>query len=329
MLTISNILSHQRKQAKEQNIMPTPTTDQRDTFEQRLESVCVDVNDKLHAQARKIIADSKAKRIDLTKSDINTFVESIDPSIWKILLLLTRSVRDASQPLAKYTVSSSKKVHCFYILCVLLFTTNNQCNTPVHVTLTDLLDSHIENSEKIKILNRLGAVASSDTHARYRHTIVQEMKEKGNKYLREKSVVLSIDNIDYLQSHAAVYSGDQHRSWHGTTIQALASNKTQGETPTSAHPAVSCSRPIPSLASLPPVRQTPSLGSTAGPCPPSQDNKAGPLPARPTPSLGNTAPPSLARVPIPQGQPPHWVTQLLPHWVAQLVPLLQGPHLHQ
>ena len=41
------------------------------------------------------------------------------------------------------TVSSSKEVHCFYILCVLLFTTNNQCNTPVHVTLTDLLDSHI------------------------------------------------------------------------------------------------------------------------------------------------------------------------------------------
>ena len=50
MLTISNILSRQRKQAKEQNIMPTPTTDQRDTFEQRLESVCVDVNDKLHKQ---------------------------------------------------------------------------------------------------------------------------------------------------------------------------------------------------------------------------------------------------------------------------------------
>ena len=170
----------------------------------------------------------------------------------------------------------------------------------MHVTLTDLLDSHIGNSEKIKILNRLGAVASSDTHARYRHTIVQETKEKGNKHLREKSVVLSIDNIDYLQSHAAVYSGDQHRSWHGTTIQALASNKTQGETPTSAHPAVSCSRPTPSLgklASLPPVRQTPSLGSTAGPCSPSLDNKAGPLPARPTPSLGNRAPPSLAGPP--------------------------------
>jgi hypothetical protein len=133
MLTISNILSYQRKQAKEQNTMPTcepPMTEQRDTctLEQRLERVCVDMNNKLHKQARRIIADSKAKRIDLTKLDINNFVESIDPSIWKMLLLLTRSVRDTSQPMATYTASSIKKVHCFYILCVLLFTTAiHQC----------------------------------------------------------------------------------------------------------------------------------------------------------------------------------------------------------
>ena len=61
-------------------------------LEQSLERVCVNMNNKLHKQARKIIADSKAGRIDLTKLDIDNFVGSIDPSIWKMLLLLTRSV---------------------------------------------------------------------------------------------------------------------------------------------------------------------------------------------------------------------------------------------
>ena len=33
--------------------------------------------------------------------------------------------------------------------------------------------------------------------------------------------VASADNVDFLQSNASVYAGDQHRSWHGTSIQIV------------------------------------------------------------------------------------------------------------
>ena len=263
MTTITNLLFRQRKQPKEKGLTSEPPIpNQQESFDQLLERVCTHMNNKLHQQAREIIANSKAGKMDLTQLDIDNFIASTDPCIWKMLLLLTRSVRDASMPMAMLTASNNKKLHCFYLLCVLLFTTNNQCNTPVHITLTDLLDSHIGNSEKIRILNRFGAVASPDTHARYRQSIVQQTKERGNKELLKKFAVLSMDNIDYLQSHAAVYSGDQHRSWHGTTIQAVLFDKSQEPTSLLAQLAAHSGRTphglFHSSGSLSPVHQTAS-----------------------------------------------------------------------
>ena len=68
----------------------------------------------------------------------------------------------------------------------------------------------LEIKKKLKV-NQLGAVALVDTHGRYCQDIVQNKKKAGNVSLQSRFVTISVDNIDYLQSHAAVYSGDQHQ----------------------------------------------------------------------------------------------------------------------
>lgn len=42
-----------------------------------------------------------------------------------------------------------------------------------------------------------------------------------NKCSPNSFTVISADNIDFLHSYARVFYGNQTRSWHGTTVQAV------------------------------------------------------------------------------------------------------------
>ena len=194
--------------------------DEPQTDNSLLAKVCTTMNTKLHHQAKKFMDKRKTDEMDLTSLDMDQLIDSIDPALWSMIINLTKSCREAIRP-DKHPLTHSRKLRCFYCLCVMLFITNNQCNKPLHVLLTDVLASHIGAQDKIKILNQLGAVASEDTHARYCQDIVQKKRQEGNTSLLSTFVAISVDNVGFLQSHAAIYSGDQHRSWQGTTVQAL------------------------------------------------------------------------------------------------------------
>ena len=77
-------------------------------------------------------------------------------------------------------------------------------------------------TELVKIFNRIGVVASMDTHDRVATYAVKERMSKGIQFELDRNIftITSVDNIDILQRHAMVSCTQSKRSWHGTSIQA-------------------------------------------------------------------------------------------------------------
>ncbi len=162
--------------------------------------------------------------------DVDTYVEYIQassPEVWEHVCKLTQSVNEGKGRKAAVSEHSQsgriKLIRRAYLVSVLLFTTNTECCYPFHVQLADAVESSGGTCELITLLNRVGATASVPTLKRHIQTISEARKDKGLQgLLPEKAfTVASTDNIDFLQSHAAVYCGSQHRSWHATSVQLV------------------------------------------------------------------------------------------------------------
>ena len=73
------------------------------------------------------------------------------------------------------------------------------------------------------MLNRFGICSSMVKLKHVIHSVSLDQKNAGTRSLLvEKAfTIASTDNVDFLQSYASVYLGDQHHSWHATSIQLV------------------------------------------------------------------------------------------------------------
>ena len=188
-----------------------------------VEPVAEYLNEKVHDLAAKLMAEHEQKPISAT-FDLEAFASHVAPDLWDAVTRLTHSSNEKLGRKQSDSHVHERKVRIAYIVCVIVFcATGGRCSVPLHTLLTDYIEASGGSSELITVLNRLGAVVSSETLDRHLVRVSAQRKKEGLlKELDDKSfTVATTDNIDFLQSHASVYSGSQHRSWHGTTVQVV------------------------------------------------------------------------------------------------------------
>ena len=162
--------------------------------------------------------------------DVDQFVDTVKaiaPDLWEHVCELTQSVNERKGRSASVKedsfVGRIKRLRRTYLVSLIIFITNSECNSPFHAVLSDVIESCGGSTELITILNRFGICSSVDTLKHIIHSASVDRRSAGTKSLLVDSAftIASTDNVDFLQSNAAVYSGDQHRSWHATSIQLV------------------------------------------------------------------------------------------------------------
>ena len=186
------------------------------------------INEHLHSEIAKMGKNDLLFHHDTSGGfDLENLMNQSDPIIQHFLEVCTCAIREHSRRRTSACSTRSepenhkKQMRQFFIKCLLMYCTNSRTPTPFHVLLSDTVEVCGGSRKLMRILNQLGVVASPDTHDRYVTSVVEKMREKSVwDYISNKIFTLaSVDNFDVLKSQAAVYCGDQYRSYHGTTIQ--------------------------------------------------------------------------------------------------------------
>ena len=173
-----------------------------------------DLNSRIHSQIRTLLTNDTTSPFEYDSVDIDKLIADTDEKLWEAICLLTRSVSErrgkskACDPTS--AIYHTKKVRRFFLLCMLLFCTDDRCSLPLHTLVTDIVDSQGGSALLVKILNRLGVCSSIDTLYRFIQHKVDSLDIKQNQYMDPESfTIISADNIDFLHSYARVFRGNR------------------------------------------------------------------------------------------------------------------------
>ena len=162
--TLSNTLTFFRKQSV------IIFAELNENTNESMTQVSNEVNTLIHKECDRILQEDAHAPYDISSFDPDLFMNQINPTLWNFIIKITKGKWNTS-------MTHEKKLSCIYSLCVLTFCTNRKYSMPLHVLLTDIIDSLSGSNELIRILNNFGAVASVDTHKRYvQHQIERRLR---------------------------------------------------------------------------------------------------------------------------------------------------------
>ena len=121
------------------------------------------------SKSESIIAKYDEAPVDSYGFDLNEFINCILPELWEIMNQLTLSNRVKHGWKQTESHAHERIVRIAYLVCVVMFcASGGHCSVPLHTLLTDYIEEATGgSSELISVLNKLGAVASTETLDRH------------------------------------------------------------------------------------------------------------------------------------------------------------------
>ena len=172
------------------------------------------VNKMLHDEIRKVSETRHSIECNPNGLNVEEYIGGVDPILWEFIVNCTESCRGKKHP---GSVESDQLAHLkklrrfrFFILSLLQYCCNIEQPQPVHNILADVVEMCGGSTVLLTLLNQLGVTSSYKTYDRF--VTMQSNQLRNQPVWNELSphlfTIVSVDNFDMLQSHAAVYCGD-------------------------------------------------------------------------------------------------------------------------
>ena len=153
-----------------------------DSTQRSSRAVLDDLNSQVHKEVRRILTKDGETSFQYDRIDIDTLIKEANPQLWEAICLLTRSVSERKGTTKQGDPASAsyhtKKLRRFFLLCSILFCTDDRCSQPLHTLVTDVVDGQGGSAQLVRILNRLGVCTSIDSLSCFIQNHIQQCKDE-------------------------------------------------------------------------------------------------------------------------------------------------------